>query len=38
MIADLSIRAKELSVKGQFDMILKAHEKALREANREEKR
>lgn len=38
MIADLSIRAKELSVKGQFDMILKAHEKALREVAREEKR
>lgn len=38
MIADLSIRAKELSVKSQFDMILKAHEKALREVAREEKR
>lgn len=38
MIADLSIRAKELSVKGQFDMILKAHEKAIREEIREEKR
>lgn len=38
MIADLSIRAKELSVKGQFDMILKAHEKAIREEAREEKK
>ena len=38
MIADLSIRAKELNVKGQFDMILKAHEKALREAKKEERR
>lgn len=31
MIADLSIKAKELNVKGQFDMILKAYEKALKE-------
>ena len=31
LIADLSIRAKELNVKGQFDLILKAHEKALKE-------
>ena len=38
MIADLSIRAKELNVKGQFDMILKAHEKAIRVEEREEKR
>lgn len=37
MIADLSIRAKELSVKGQFDMILKAHEKAIRKTEKEEK-
>ena len=38
MIADLSLRAKELNVKGQFDMILKAHEKAIREEKKEEKR
>lgn len=38
MIAELSLKAKELNVKGQFDMILKAHEKALREEKREEKR
>lgn len=31
LIADLSLRAKELNVKGQFDMILKAHEKAIKE-------
>ena len=37
MIADLSIRAKELSVKSQFDRILKAHEKALRDMEREGK-
>lgn len=37
LIADLSIRAKELNVKGQFDMILKAHEKAIRETEREDK-
>lgn len=37
MIADLSIRAKELSVKGQFDVILKAHEKAIREVERKDK-
>lgn len=38
MIAELSLKAKELNVKGQFDMILKAHEKALREVAKEEKR
>ena len=38
MIADLSVRAKELSVKSQFDMILKAHEKAIRATAREAKR
>ncbi|MBO5372137.1 MAG: DUF927 domain-containing protein, partial [Lachnospiraceae bacterium] len=38
MIADLSLRSKELNVKGQFDMILKAHEKAIREEKKEEKR
>ena len=37
MIADLSIRAKELSVKSQFDMVLKAHEKAIREMERKDK-
>lgn len=31
LIADLSLKAKDLNVKGQFDMILKAHEKALKE-------
>lgn len=31
LIADLSLRAKELNVKSQFDMILKAYEKALKE-------
>lgn len=31
LIADLSLKAKELNVKGQFDMILKAYEKALKE-------
>ena len=31
LIADLSLRAKDLNVKGQFDLILKAHEKALKE-------
>ena len=38
MIADLSLRAKELNVKGQFDMILKAHEKVIKEVQKEEKR
>jgi hypothetical protein len=38
MIAELSLKAKELNVKGQFDMILKAHEKALREVAKEEKK
>lgn len=37
MIADLSIKAKQLGVKGQFDMILKAHEKAIKETQKEEK-
>lgn len=38
MIAELSIRARELKVKSQFDMIVKAHEKAIRETVREAKR
>lgn len=33
-IAELSIRAKQLGVKGQFDMILKAYEKAMREESK----
>lgn len=37
MIADLSIRAKELKVKSQFDSIIKSHEKVLRQIDREEK-
>lgn len=38
IIADLSLRAKELNIKGQFDMILKAHEKAIKEQQKEEKK
>ena len=38
MIAELSLKAKELNVKGQFDLILKAHEKAIREETREAKK
>lgn len=38
IIADMSLRAKELGVKSQFDTILKAHEKAIREINRDERR
>lgn len=37
MIADLSLRAKELKVKSQFESIIKAHEKVLRQSEREEK-
>ena len=33
-IAELSIRAKQLGVKGQFDMILKAYGKAMREESK----
>lgn len=38
MIADLALRAKELKVKGEFDRILKTHEKVIREEKKEEKR
>lgn len=34
MIADLSLRAKELKVKSQFDSIIKAHERAIKEMDR----
>ena len=37
MIADLSIKAKELNVKSQFDSIIKAHEKVLKQMEKEEK-
>lgn len=37
IIADLSIRAKELNVKSQFDMILKSYEKVIREEEKKEK-
>ena len=37
MIADLSIKAKELNVKSQFDSIIKAHEKVLKQIEKEEK-
>ena len=37
MIAELSIRAKELKVKSQFDMIIKNYEKVIRETRKEEK-
>lgn len=37
MIADLSLKAKELKVKSEFDSIIKSHEKAIREINRAEK-
>jgi hypothetical protein len=37
MIADLSIKAKELGVKSQFDSIIKTHEKVLRQLDKEEK-
>lgn len=37
MIADLSIRAKELHVKSQFESIIKMHEKTLKQIAREEK-
>lgn len=33
MIAELSLRAKELKVKSQFDMIIKNYEKVLKEIN-----
>lgn len=37
MIADLSIRAKELKVKSQFDALIKTREKVLRQIDREER-
>lgn len=37
MIADLSIKAKELGVKSQFDAIVKTHEKVLKQIEKEEK-
>lgn len=37
MIAEFSIKAKELKVKSQFDAIIKSHEKVLRQIDREDK-
>lgn len=37
MIADLSIRAKELKVKSQFDSIIKSYERVLKDVSRAEK-
>ncbi len=38
MIAKLSIRAKELKVKSQFEKILKAYERAIREEDKKEEK
>lgn len=37
MIADLSIKAKELGVKSQFDLVVKTHERVLKQIEKEEK-